>query len=82
MNWVDIYHIIRRLLLAIFTYFFLKITNHVFCDEMASDALKIGVYVSFAGIITFMIKFYYDSRNIEIRNNSKDVTRVEIKDDK
>ena len=82
MNWIDKYHIIRRLLLAVFAYLFLKITNHIFCDGVASDALKISVFVSFAGIITFMINFYYDSRNIEIKNNSKDVTRVEIKDDK
>ena len=70
MNWIDKYHIIRRLLLAVFSYFFLKITNHIFCDGMSSDALKISVYVSFAGIITFMAKFYYDSRNIETKNNN------------
>jgi len=72
MNWIDRYHIIRRLLLAFFTYFFLKITNHIFCDGVASDALKISVYVSFAGIITFIIKFYHDSRNIEIKNKKED----------
>jgi len=38
---------------------------------MASDALKVSAYVSFAGIITFMIKFYHDSRNIEIKNNKE-----------
>jgi hypothetical protein len=69
MNWIDKYHVIRRSLLIIFTYFFLKITNHIFFDGIASDALKISVYISFAGIITFMIKFYHDSRNIEIKNN-------------
>lgn len=80
MNWIDKYHAIRRLLLAIFAYFFLKITNHIFCDGVASDALKISVYVSFSGIITFMIKFYYDSRNIEIRNHTE-ISKIDKNDD-
>ena len=68
-NWVNRYHLIRRLLLGIFTYFYLKITYHIFFVGTSSDNLKISAYLSFAGIITFMIKFYYDSRNIEMKNN-------------
>jgi len=71
MNWVDKYHIIRRALLVIFIYFFLKITNHIFCDGVTLDAFKVSAYGIFTGMITFMIKFYYDSRNIEIKENLK-----------
>jgi hypothetical protein len=69
MNWVDKYHVIRRLLLAIFTYFFLRITFHIFCDGVVLDAFKVSAYGIFTGVETFLIKFYYDSRNIEIKNN-------------
>ena len=82
MNWIDKYHVIRRILLAVFIYFFLKITNHIFYNGVILDAFKVSVYIAFSGIITFMIKFYYDSRNIEIKNNLKDSTKVEKKNDK
>jgi len=72
-NWVDRWHLIRRLLLAVFAYVYLNITNHIFFDGTASDTLKISAYVSFTGIITFMVKWYHDTRNSEIKgdNNAK-----------
>lgn len=71
MNWIDKYHIIRRVLLFVFTYFFLKVTYKIFYNGITLDAFKVSIYITFSGIITFMIKFYYDSRNIEIKNNLK-----------
>jgi len=68
MNWIDKFHLIRRLLLGIFTYFFLLITYRLFCDGVALDAFKVSAYGIFAGIETLLIKFYLDSRNIEINN--------------
>ena len=68
MNWIDRFHLIRRLLLGIFTYFFLLITYRLFCDGVALDAFKVSAYGIFAGIETLLIKFYLDSRNIEINN--------------
>ena len=67
MNWIDKYHIIRRLLLGVFAYYFLKITYNIFCNGLPLDAFKVTVYITFAGIITFMVKFYYDSRDKEIK---------------
>ena len=67
-NWIDRFHLIRRLLLGIFTYFFLLITYRLFCDGVALDAFKVSAYGIFAGIETLLIKFYLDSRNIEINN--------------
>ena len=68
MNWIDKFHLIRRLLLGIFTYFFLLITYRLFCDGVVLDAFKVSAYGIFAGIETLLIKFYLDSRNIEINN--------------
>jgi len=67
MNIIDKFHLIRRGLLIVFTYFFLRVTNHILFDSTASDTIKISVYISFAGIITFMIKWYHDTRDKEIK---------------
>lgn len=82
MNWIDKYHIIRRALLIVFVYFFLKITDHIFCNGVTLDAFKVSAYGIFTGIITFMIKFYYDSRNIEIKDNLKHPSRTEKRNDR
>ena len=71
MNIVDKFHLIRRLLLAVFTYFFLNITNHIFFGGITLDTYKLSAYIFFGGIITFMVKFYYDSRDIEIKDNKE-----------
>jgi len=73
MDWFDRHHIIRRLLLAAFTSVLLIITYKIFCDGVKDlDAFKVSVYISFSGLIGFMLKFYFDSRDIEIRNKIKE----------
>ena len=67
MNWLDKYHVIRRLLLIVFTYYFLNITYHLFYNGATLDAFKVSAYGIFAGIETLMIKFYHDSRDKEIK---------------
>ena len=67
MNIIDKFHLIRRGLLIVFTYFFLKITYNLFCDGVVLDAFKVSAYGIFAGIETLMIKFYHDSRDKEIK---------------
>jgi len=67
MNWFDKYHVMRRLLILFYSAFLLVITYKIFCDGVAIDVFKVSIYVSFAGIITFMLKFYFDSRNLEIK---------------
>ena len=62
---VNIQHIIRRSLLFVFTYFFLLITYRIFCGDIILDKYKLSAYIFFGGIITFMIKFYHDSRDKE-----------------
>ena len=65
MNWVDKYHLIRRILLAVFTYFFLNITSHIFFGSITLDTFKLSAYIFFGGIETFIVKFYHDSRDKE-----------------
>ena len=65
MNIIDKYHIIRRLLLAIFAYFFLLITYKIFFDGITLDTYKLSAYIFFGGIITFMVKWYHNSRDKE-----------------
>jgi len=64
-NWIDDYHIIRRGLLIVFTYFFLKITYNLFCDGVALDAFKVSAYGIFAGMEILFIKYYLNSRDKE-----------------
>ena len=71
MNWLDKYHVIRRSLLIVFTYFFLRITYKIFCDGITLDTFKLSAYIFFGGIETFIIKFYHDSRDLEIDNKEK-----------
>jgi len=74
-NWVDRFHIIRRLLLGIFTYFYLLITYRLFCDGVALDAFKVSAYGIFAGLETLFIKYYLNSRTDEDRNNKEAIKK-------
>ena len=72
MNFFDKYHIMRRLLIVAFSFCLLIITYKIFCNGVTNlDVFKVSIYVSFSGIITFMLKFYFDSRNIEIKSDIK-----------
>jgi len=64
-NWLDRFHIIRRILLAVFSYVFLNITNHIFFGNIKLDAYKSGAYLFLGGIFTFIVKFYCDTRDKE-----------------
>lgn len=65
MNIIDKYHIVRRLLLIVFTSFFLFITYRIFFDGIVLDAFKLSAYIFFGGIVTFMVKWYHNTRDKE-----------------
>jgi hypothetical protein len=65
LNFIDKYHIIRRSLLIVFTYFFFKVTYAIFCQGAALDAYKVSAYGIFAGMETLLIRFYLNSRDKE-----------------
>ena len=64
---LDKYHVVRRLLIGVFTYEYLNIAHHIFFINTSSEALKISVFVSLTGIFTFIVKFYCNSRDKEIK---------------
>jgi hypothetical protein len=65
MNFIDKYHLIRRTLLAVFAYFFLKITYNIFFNGITLDTYKLSAYLFFGSIIMFMVKWYHNSRDKE-----------------
>ena len=87
IDYFDKHHIMRRLLLVAFTSILLMITYKIFCTDVKMDVFKVSVYVSFSGLMGFMLKFYFDSRDIEIkgkiaedkRENVADIKNEEIK---
>ena len=79
-DFIDQHHLMRRGLLITYSYFILNITHKLLCGEVAINAFKVTVYGIFAGILTFMLKFYFDSRNIEIKGSIAEVKRENIAD--
>lgn len=79
MSFFDKYHIIRRLLLGVYSYFYLKITYHLFCGGGTLDVFKISAYVTFSGLIGYMVKFYYNSRDVEIKDQLKSKEKEGVK---
>ena len=66
MNFIDEYHIIRRILVFAITAIFLKVTLDIF-DGTILDTFKVTAYGLFCGLETLIIKYYLDSRNKEIK---------------
>ena len=76
MNWIDKFHLIRRLLLGIFTYFFLLITYRLFCDGVALDAFKVSAYGIFTSVEILFIKYYLNSRTDEDINKINNINKI------
>ncbi len=72
-NFINKHHIIRRSLLIVFTYFFLKITYNIFLGEITLNIFMVSIYGIFTGIEILFIKFYFDSRNIEDKTKNEDI---------
>jgi len=66
MNWIDKFHIIRRILVFAITFIFLKITINIF-SSITLDTFKVTAYGLFCGMETLIIKFYLNSRDKEIK---------------
>ena len=62
MNWVDRYHLIRRILVFAITFIFLKVTLDIFNGHIL-DTFKVTAYGLFCGLETLIIKFYLNSRS-------------------
>lgn len=77
MDFLDRHHLMRRGLLIAYSYFFLNITYKLLCGEVVVNAFKITAYGMFGTIFTIMVKFYFDSRDIEIKGKIAEEKRKE-----
>lgn len=63
-DFVNKYHLIRRILVFAITFIFLKITVNIF-SSITLDTFKVTAYGLFCGLETLIIKFYLQSKNDE-----------------
>lgn len=66
MNFIDKYHIVRRILVFAITFIFLKTTLNIF-NGITLDTFRVTAYGLFCGLETLIIKFYLNSRDKEIK---------------
>lgn len=59
-DFINKYHIVRRILVFAITFIFLKTTLQIF-NGVELDTFKVTAYGIFAGIFTLIIKFYLQS---------------------
>ena len=64
-DFINRYHLIRRILVLAILYCFLKVTVNIFSGGIALDTFLTTVYGIFAGLVTLIIKFYLQSKNDE-----------------
>ena len=67
MNFIDRFHIVRRILVFAITAIFCKVTLNIF-DGITLDTFKVTAYGLFCGLETLIIKFYLNSRSEEDKN--------------
>ena len=63
-NFIDKYHVVRRILVFAITAIFCKVTLCIF-DGTVLDTYRVAAYGMFCGLQTLIIKFYLDSRDKE-----------------
>lgn len=63
-DFINKYHLIRRVLVFAITFIFLKTTLNVF-NGCVLDTYKVTAYGLFCGLETLIIKFYLQSNNDE-----------------
>ena len=64
-DFINRYHLIRRILVFAILYCFLKVTLNIFSGCIELDTFLTTVYGIFAGLVTLIIKFYLQSKNDE-----------------
>ena len=63
-NWINKYHVIRRLLVFAITFIFCKVTLNIFNGAVLTTC-RVTAYGLFCGLETLIIKFYLNSRDKE-----------------
>ena len=63
-DFINRFHLIRRILVFAITFIFLKTTLNIF-NGIELDTFKVTAYGLFCGLETLIIKFYLQSSNDE-----------------
>jgi len=64
-DFINKYHLVRRILVFSILYCFLKVTLNIFSGGITLDTFLTTVYGIFAGLVTLIIKFYLSSTEDE-----------------
>ena len=68
-DWIEKYRIVRRILVLIFTYVFLRITMNIFTGKVCLSPYMNIAYGTFAGLVTLILKFYLQGGKDEADND-------------
>lgn len=60
-DFINRYHLVRRILVFSILFCFLKVTLNIFSGCITLDTFLTAVYGIFAGLVTLIIKFYLQS---------------------
>jgi len=69
MNWIDKYHVIRRILVFAITFVFLKITINIFNGNIILNEHLTTIYKVFGGLITLILIFYLKSGKKDVEGD-------------
>lgn len=68
-DFINRYHLIRRILVFSILFCFLKVTLNIFNGCITLDTFLTAVYGIFAGLVTLIIKFYLQSGEDDTRGD-------------
>lgn len=68
-KWIIKNRIIRRILVFAFSYCFLKVTMNLFSGKVTLQPGMNVIYGAFAGLVIFILKFYFQGKKDEADND-------------
>jgi len=68
-DFVNRYHLIRRILVFAITFIFLKITVNIFSGNIILDEHLTTIYKVFGGLITLILIFYLKSGKKDVEGD-------------
>jgi len=68
-DFINRYHLIRRILVFSITFIFLKITVNIFSGDIILDEHLTTIYKVFGGLITLILIFYLKSGKKDVEGD-------------
>ncbi|HDK27098.1 MAG TPA: hypothetical protein ENG48_08440 [Candidatus Atribacteria bacterium] len=68
-DFINRYHLIRRILVFAITFIFLKITVNIFSGDIILDEHLTTIYKVFGGLITLILIFYLKSGKKDVEGD-------------